>query len=279
MEAAAFVVFFVLPCVVLAVLAVGAAVFFKEAFASSASKSSKRATGGPQLPLLAGDALRRWAADLAQNVVARYSALPKSGQNAVALAQEVESKASEVLDLSLPNVAVSRGAVSRRAVCNDCRSEPIRVTAPEALAIAEELRHSLPPYEAQQIYERAKNNVQHADSVPAESSAEVGACPLLAEGGRCSVFSVRPLHCRGRCCPQCDAPQKGSSSTAVPANQFAATFSDGLSEGFSRGLSAAGLDGGSYELNRALVEAIEEPNALERFIRGEPFIAAPPQAV
>lgn len=270
MEAAAFLVFFVLPCVVLAVLAVGAAAFFKEAFASSASKSGKRAAGGPQLPLLAGEALRRWAAELAQNVVARYSALPKSGQNAVALAQEIESEASQVLDRSLPN-----NAVSRWAQCNDCKSEPIRITAPEALAIAEELRHSLPPYEAQRIYERAKSNVQLGASEPAEAPG----CPLLAEGGRCSVFAVRPLHCRGRCCPQCDAPREEASSTAVSANQFAATFGEGLSEGFSQGLTAAGLDGGSYELNRALVEAIEEPNALDRFVRGEPFIAAPSQAV
>jgi hypothetical protein len=272
-EAATFLVFFVLPCIVLAVLAIGAAAFFKEAFASSGAKSGTRSAGSPQLPLLAGDALRRWAAELAQNVVARYSALPKNGQNALALAQEVESKASEVLGRSLPSLAFPRWAE-----CSDSKSEPICVTAPEALAIAEELRHSLPPYEAERIYERAKSNLQLLASA-AESGAAGGICPLLAEGGRCSVFSVRPLHCRGRCCPDCDAPQAESSSTAVSASQFAATFSKGISEGFSQALSAAGLDGGAYELNRALVEAIEEPNALDRFVRGEPLIAAPPQAV
>ncbi len=277
MEAAAILVFAVLPCVVLVVTVVMGYVFLKEAFASPASSLGALAASNGRLPLLSGDALSRWAADLAQRVVARYAVKPRTGRNAVALAREIESQTSLVLDRSLP-----ARMVANRTRCSDGHGASIRVTAPEAFAITAEL-HNLPSYVTQLVYERARKNLRGAAAGTPESAAVAEAvCPLLVDGGRCSVYSVRPIQCRGRSCPNCDQDpscEENCSTAKTPPSQFAATFGEAVSEGFSRGLSAAGLDGRAYELNRALVQALDEPKVVDRWVRGEQAFDAAPQAV
>jgi hypothetical protein len=100
-------------------------------------------------------------------------------------------------------------------------------------------------------------------------------CPLLSDDRRCAVFAARPLHCRGRCCPNCDQDADSRSSTAGDSpRSFAATVGEGISAGLAQGLTEAGLDGNSYELNRALVRALETPDAAERWLRGEAVFEA-----
>lgn len=263
METAAIMLFLVLPCVI-AALAIGAgAMVLHEAFAPT-TRRKKAAATAVSLPLLAGDALRRWASESARRIVSRYSAKRANGQAAVAMAQAIEAETSHVIERSLPS-----GAVAPEPQCSECSEQTIEVTVPEALAIVDELRQKASSRELERVRERAKANLQRMSAASAGASSAM-LCPLLSDDNHCAVFGSRPLYCRGRCCPQCDLPgEPGANEEAEAVRRFAATFGEGVSAGFSQGLTSAGLDGGSYELNRALVQALDDPKTGDRWLRGE----------
>ena len=261
MEAAATMIFLFLPlALVVAGLIVGV-LFVREAFLSRAERVP--ANWAVSLPLLGGEALRRWASEFAERIVSVHAKDRQTPQAAVALAQEVESQASRVLERSLPE-----SAIVREPQCAARESQAIYVTVPETLAIVDELQHNAMPYELRRVRNRARRNVRRLAEAEAGASAAT-ICPLLAENQHCAIYAARPLYCRGRCCPNCDQPADDRSAAGNSPQAFAATLGEGISEGLSQGLTNAGLDGRQYELNRALVKALSVPDAGERWLRGE----------
>ena len=262
MEAAATMIFLFLPLtLVVAGLVVGT-LLMREAFFSRAERMP--ASWAVSLPLLGGEALRRWASELAERIVFVHAKDRQSRQAAVALAHEVETQASQVLERSLP-----KSAIVREPQCGDCNAQAIYVSVPETLAIVEELQQNASSHELRRVRNRARRNVRRMAEAEAGTSA-AAICPLLSENQRCAIYAARPLYCRGRCCPNCDLPgDDGSAAVNAAPQTFAATFGEGLSEGLSQGLTNAGLDGRQYELNRALVKALSVPDAGERWLRGE----------
>lgn len=268
MQAAAITLFLFLPAVLVAGAVLIATLLVREAFAP-ASIARRKATAGAVLPLLGGDALRRWASELAQRMVGTQMARRANRQTAVALAHELGAEASQVIERSLPSIAAVR-----EPQCSDCNAQTIHVTVPETLAIVDELRQNASSHELRRVRDRARRNVEQMSR---ESTDATGAtfCPLLSDDHRCAVFAARPLYCRGRCCPNCDRSEETRSTTESESPRlFAATFGDGISAGLSQGLTKAGLDGRSYELNRALIQVLDVPDAAERWLRGEPVFEA-----
>ncbi|HUY31782.1 MAG TPA: hypothetical protein VMV69_03310 [Pirellulales bacterium] len=260
MQAIVLLVFMSLPLAVLLTASVLGLVLLQEAFAPSAGAATTTVPGA-RLPLLSGGALRSWAAGWARQFVADFAARPRSPNTAVALARELESETSRLLDRSLPEAA------ARDPHCRECSLQPIRVTAPEALAIVDELRRHASPSDLRRVYARAQNNVRQRSLA---SPAETLVCPLLADDECCSVFAARPLYCRSHCGADCIlATEPRHVDDRQSVGGFAMTLGEGVSEGLTQALETARLNGRSYELNHAVVQAVDVPNAAARWARGE----------
>lgn len=221
-----------------------------------------------RLPLLAGEDLKRWATEFAHCIVAEQTRTGRNAATPAAIATAVTRGTSQVLE---------RTHGSRRAHsdlrCLSGRRELIAVTAPEALAIAEELRQRSGPL-ADQVQSRARANSDRLSRLSDDelSTAAVD-CPLASESGECITFAARPLYCRGRC-PECVAagkPCQGEQPNVI--GDFASTLGAGVTAGLTTGLDAAGLDGQLYELNSALSVALDAPQAAARWAAGEPVFA------
>ncbi|MBX3001332.1 MAG: hypothetical protein KF893_22615, partial [Caldilineaceae bacterium] len=101
-------------------------------------------------------------------------------------------------------------------------------------------------------------------------------CPLLVDG-RCSVYYVRPLTCRGytsndagRCRSKVEAPDQPVHIEADPIRYF---FAQGVLNGIDDGLATHGLEGGLVELIAALRIALDDPNPLKCWLKGERLFA------
>ena len=103
------------------------------------------------------------------------------------------------------------------------------------------------------------------------------ACPFLegdqqGVGGKCSVYEVRPLVCRGyhsldvhRCKRAFDEPEDKS----FMIEGWGLPIAEEICKAVSFGLLANGLDGGYFKLAHAVLIALETPDAAERYLAGE----------
>ena len=258
------ILFILLPISLLLLLALGISAFFEVAFAGPGPMSPRR-LAEQDVPLLSGDALRQWASGRARQVVAKYSQHPRKATTAIAVAHDIEDLTSRIIDNPQP-----RRSLSRSGRCDTARKGTISLTTPETMAIVDVLRHRLPRRQLQEIRSRAAKN---AERLAAEEQTSPGGgaavCPLLSPEGCCVSYESRPVYCRGHCL-NCTGIECGPAAAAEPRDAaFAASVGQGISEGLAEGLTAAGLDGQRYELNSALVRALDVPDASARWARGE----------
>jgi hypothetical protein len=89
------------------------------------------------------------------------------------------------------------GAVACKAGCDHCCHQLVGVTPPEALAIFDHLQETHSPAELESITQRiATAHEQRKGLSSDERFSPDHPCVFLA-GGRCSIYEVRPLSCRG----------------------------------------------------------------------------------
>ena len=252
------IIFIVLPISVVVVVAIVIAAFFEVAFAGPRHKRQ-------DLPLLSGDALRRWASGKARQVVADFALRPRTGGTAVALAHEIEALTSRIIEDAVPRVG-RRGS----AECERNHNDRIHVTTPETLAIVNALRSRLSRRELKQLRTRAEKSAERMAAIEQPSKSLVpNRCPLLSPDGCCISYESRPVYCRGLCSNCIGDGGERPLTSDQPDQAFAAAVAHGVSDGLSAGLKEAGLDGQSYELNSALAVALDAPNAAVRWAGGE----------
>ncbi len=152
----------------------------------------------------------------------------------------------------------------------------IGVTAPEVLAIADELRRTKSNRETQRIRDRVAENAKAAAGFDHEQYERAHlVCPLLDKDESCAAFDSRPLHCRGWCLfsgeegDRCLMDAGGAGSV----DSHAYTVGRGMEEGLSQGLESAGLDGSVFELNSALFTALDTPDAAAQWADGKPVFS------
>jgi Fe-S-cluster containining protein len=89
------------------------------------------------------------------------------------------------------------GAVACRAGCDHCCYHSVGVTPPEALAIADHLRATLSDAELARVAQHVSGCHDRTRGLTsAERFSPDHPCPFL-QSGRCSIYEVRPLSCRG----------------------------------------------------------------------------------
>lgn len=160
-----------------------------------------------------------------------------------------------------------------------CHGLKIEANAPEAVAVAEFLR-GLPPGELAETRAQLAAEAEYAQSLDAPTRwREQVPCAFLDDAsGECVIYDVRPLTCRAHTSmslAQCEAaardPDRGTpiDKHAAPAAIFGMTKS-----ALTVACAEARLDARSFELTNAVAVALNEPNAAERWARGEPVFDA-----
>jgi Fe-S-cluster containining protein len=137
----------------------------------------------------------------------------------------------------------------------------------EVLRIADHLHRTTSPDDLAEVRQRLRQRL----------SAPLGhrPCGLLTTDGRCAVYAIRPMTCRGFHSfskSACQASYEGRTTgptTALdePLHMLVAA----MQEGIERGLSEHGFESGWVELNEALLHAIELPASLTSWLNREPI--------
>jgi len=118
-------------------------------------------------------------------------------EGAVALARNAMDAASRLIDGLLARAPA--GAVACRAGCDHCCYQSVGVTPPEALAIFDHLSRTLPDGELERVaaHVAAHRARTRGLSTAARFSPQHPCAFLDVAGGRCTIYEVRPLSCRG----------------------------------------------------------------------------------
>jgi hypothetical protein len=105
----------------------------------------------------------------------------------------------------------------------------------------------------------------------------VGVCPLLVQG-RCSVYDIRPLVCRGFNSASADACRNahGSAERVIPMFSIFKDVTDGITIGIAQEVKRVGVSGVVVDLGSALHIALERSDSIAEAVarRDRPFAAA-----
>jgi hypothetical protein len=164
-----------------------------------------------------------------------------------------------------------------REGCDWCCHLTVGAGVPEVVRVVEYLRRTLTAGEFAALRER----VLRLDARRQELKATAGGephlpCALLVDH-RCTAYPVRPLMCGGfnsGDAAACERFVRSSGQTPVPLYAPQLRLAAFVLDGMTAGLSESGLTGGRVELTAALRIALEVPDAVERFLAGEPSFAA-----
>lgn len=224
-------------------------------------------------PYVRGADLRSWTRFMAMRMVA----LAVGDAADATTARKLVAKLTDGSDRAmLPSS--SRGREARQVACPETGQGVMGISAPEVTELADYLRGALPPAEVRRIHEMSRTN---ADLIAQDSRLAGGGAPCSLQGDDCvcKAYPARPLGCRplhavaiAQELGLSDAGPMDGESTPWAAHTE--TIGRGIAEGLARGLDAAGLDGRLYELHSALVTALDNPNAAERWARGEDVFGA-----
>ncbi len=151
-----------------------------------------------------------------------------------------------------------------------CYLPVVLASAAEVVHLADWLRVNCTPDELAAVRKRLKaRREQSATNSPAQQPLP---CALLQDD-KCMAYEARPFKCRGWNSVRLEACERAyghSQTTAkVPIDTFAFVMGNAVLNGLSDATQHAELDGGAYELNAALLRALDLPDAIMRWRNGE----------
>ncbi|UUO04450.1 YkgJ family cysteine cluster protein [Blastopirellula sp. J2-11] len=163
-----------------------------------------------------------------------------------------------------------------------CFTVAIDVTPLEAIAAAEYISQCLSQEQVAAIQERLeKLTLRRAMMTREEIATKRLGCGLLGGDGACMVYPARPLVCAGVHSFNQDACETAAESIAtdqvdgrIPIDRAAKAATMGVSGTLQRALVDQGLDGNLYELNSAVLCALNAPNAWSRYLAKEDIFAS-----
>jgi Fe-S-cluster containining protein len=223
------------------------------------------------------DALEKWYRDVLDALA------PSERLTVVAILTEgrTPEKLTEVADNAracadtLTRTFLEKLPPSRPIACKEgcawCCRLHVTLTVPEVIAIADYLRATLPATELESLKARVTELDQETHGLNPWQRARTGLpCALLVEG-RCSVYPVRPLACRGWNSYDAARCEQGVLALQAYGPQLYACSTVRL--GMRQGLGQAGLSGADLELTAALRIALENPDVAKQYLAQEPVFA------
>ncbi len=161
-----------------------------------------------------------------------------------------------------------------REGCNYCCHLQVEISVPELVTLVAYIVENFSKEEIEalkgRVYE-AERQTRGLNSYERLFARVL--CPLLSDG-RCSVYPARPLVCRGYnshnwaiCAQDLNYPR---SWRLIPHDNAQKNIYSDVLDGLSTGLKEEGLSSELLELIAALRIALEQPDAGERWLAGEP---------
>jgi Fe-S-cluster containining protein len=159
-----------------------------------------------------------------------------------------------------------------QAGCAFCCALPVEVSALEALYIAHYLNDTLSSEERGEFLARLRQPVEERRGwAMDERWARKRFCTFLRDDWQCGIYPIRPLSCRGYSSlswSTCEDAFAGQVDQ-VRVHGLVQDSATGVMEGLMEATTALGLEWEKYELESAVLRALEVPDAAERWVRGE----------
>lgn len=178
-----------------------------------------------------------------------------------------------VADLGTSELACRKG-------CFWCCSEKVALSIPEVFYIANYLDDSLPPAELTRMKEKIRRAARQVAGMSETKRRKAQIfCPLLVDG-KCSVYVVRPLTCRGYNSLDesvCEKLYLNQQIATFPYSFTMKEFVYTVFYGISEGANQADLQPNAVELITALDFVFNNPDAESRWLRGETVF--PPEMI
>jgi hypothetical protein len=160
--------------------------------------------------------------------------------------------------------------------CDWCCHLTVGAGVPEVVRIVDYLRRTLTADEFGALRERVVRLDARRQELKGSTGDPQLPCALLVDH-RCTAYPVRPLMCGGfnsSDAAECERFLRSSGQTPLPLYAPQLRLAAFILDGMTAGLSDSGLTGERVELTAALHIALEVPDAVERFLAGEPTFAA-----
>lgn len=154
-----------------------------------------------------------------------------------------------------------------------CRGYEVHVSPLEVLGIAEHLAQNRSSEALVRLVERLLETQEAKERhSPDERPRPNFTCPLL-DDETCQVYALRPFTCQAfnaydaKACEQ--RKIHGDETIAILGYAHPRRISDRVHMGFQQGLSDVGLDSHLLDLTPALLIALTQPDARDRWLKGE----------
>jgi Fe-S-cluster containining protein len=188
---------------------------------------------------------------------------------------ELVDGAVTLADSFMQRSPTSPDSLACKRGCDHCCHRPVITSAPTVLQIAADLREKLGEAEFATVLARvvALDEKTHgAACTVAERPPH--ACAFLVDGA-CSIYAVRPFVCRAWNSADAEACRRalGQDTVEMRFDLYQRTTFAGVEKGLQEALRAGGLDASDVELTAAVRVAMENPDACERWLAGEPVFA------
>jgi Fe-S-cluster containining protein len=134
------------------------------------------------------------AAGTANTAFAVLSVEPNA-ERTVEVARSVMTATSRIADGLLARAP--RGAVACKSGCDHCCYQAVGVTPPEALAIFEHVKRTRNAEELGELLRRLAESHERTRGLSSRERFSPEFPCVFLESGRCSIYEVRPLSCRG----------------------------------------------------------------------------------
>jgi Fe-S-cluster containining protein len=139
--------------------------------------------------------------------------------------------------------------------CSYCCCKPgVLTTVPELLRILDHVQSTFRPDAVSALSQRARRYASQIEGRSFDDPTDESVpCPLLLDG-RCSVYEVRPLVCRGYNSTDVDACRKAheDADELVPIFSVIKDVTDGTTVGIAERLKSAGFNDSLVDLGSAL---------------------------
>jgi len=173
--------------------------------------------------------------------------------------QTVVEAAAAVADFADEALSIVREEYRPRLECKEgcwycCCKPGVLISVPELLRILSHVRSTFDDAARTALSNRARQYVASIEGRSFDDSTNASVpCPLLADG-RCSVYEVRPLVCRGYNSTSVDACRKAheDADELVPMFSVLKDVTDGAAVGAAQRLHAEGFHDSMVDLGTAL---------------------------
>ncbi len=183
-----------------------------------------------------------------------------------------------IIEASVQAHAVS---IACRSGCSYCCYLRVQLQPYEAFALAAWVRRHFAPERLEALRARLRANVARSAELGAEARKRTNlGCALLDANGACSAYDARPGQCRkfhSTRLATCEASYADPADDTIGSPEHAAVGHNAAVI-IAQAVNAAreaGLDADAYDLNAALLEALENPKAERRWRDGKKAFVTP----